>query len=65
MSIEDPLAAYYLDRAVAVFGIHLENEIETAESRGKSAAQKTMKRNMVLQRYLGLGKFASPTVARG
>lgn len=62
MHIEDPLAAYYFDRAIAVFGIHLENEIEQAEAKGKSASQKAMKRNMVLNKYLGIGKFAKPAV---
>jgi len=47
---------------VGVFGVHLENELAKAEKSGKSAASKTMKRNMVLARYLGTdaAKFAGP-----
>jgi len=42
-----------------VFGIHLENELEKAEQKGKSARSKQMKKNMVLQQYLGAGAFAN------
>ncbi len=58
LGIDEQPAAFYLDRAVGVFGIHLENELETAEAKGKSARSKAMKKNMVLQKYLGVGKFA-------
>jgi len=56
--IDEQPAAYYFDRSVAVFGIHLESEIEKAESKGKTARSKAMKRNMVMQKYLGVGSFA-------
>lgn len=61
MGIEDPVTAYYLDRAVGVFGVHLESELERAESKGKTARSKAMKRNMVLVKYLGpeAGNFAN------
>lgn len=60
LGIEDQPAAYYFNRAVAIFGIHLESEIEKAESKGKTARAKAMKRNMVFQKYLGAGLFAGP-----
>lgn len=59
LGIEEQPAAYYLDRAVGVFGIHLEGELEKAESKGKTAKSKAMKRNMVLHKYLGTGQFAA------
>jgi hypothetical protein len=59
--------AYYFDRAIGIFGVHLENELSKAEAGGKSKASKTMKRNMVLARYLGAesAKFAGPRGGRG
>lgn len=59
LGITEQPAAYYLDRATAVFGIHLENELEKAEKKGRSEKSKQMKRNMVLHKYLGTGQFAS------
>lgn len=59
LGITEQPTAYYLDRAVAVFGIHLENELEKAEQKGKSARSKQMKKNMVLHKYLGAGTFAN------
>lgn len=60
LGIDEQPAAYYFDRALAVFGLHLESELEKAESQGKSVRSKAMKRNMVLQKYLGAGAFAGP-----
>jgi hypothetical protein len=60
LGIDEQPAAFYFDRAVGVFGIHLENELSEAENKGRSARSKAMKRNMVLQKYLGAGQFANP-----
>lgn len=59
LGIHEQPTAFFLDRATGVFGVHLENEIEAAESKGKTARSKAMKRNMVLQKYLGAGQFAN------
>lgn len=53
LGIEVQPTAYYFDRAVGVFGIHLERELADAESKGKTATSKNMKRKMVLSKYLG------------
>lgn len=67
MGFEDQPLAFYFDRAVGLFGVHLESALAEAESKGKSAASKAMKKKMVLARYLGAdaaGFAKGPTKGR-
>jgi len=58
MGFDEYPMAFYFDRAVFYFGTHVENEMEKAGSgKGKSETQRQMARNMVMQRYLGVGQF--------
>lgn len=59
--IEGQPEAFYFDRAVGTFGVHLEAKLAEVENHGKkSKAQKAMARSMILRRYLGSGEFAQP-----
>lgn len=58
--VEQPLA-FFFDRAVRTFGAHVERELEKAGAGKKSEGQRQMAQNMVLQKWLGMGRFASPT----
>lgn len=60
MGVTEQPAAYFLDRAVITFGTRLENDMAKAESGKKSEIQKTMARNMVMNRWLGVSAFADP-----
>lgn len=60
MGIVEQPEAYFFDRAVGLFGVHLENELDKAGARGKNKKAKGMAQNMVLQKYLGAGQFATP-----
>jgi hypothetical protein len=42
---------------VGTFGVHLEGKLAEVDSGKKSAGQKAMARNMILEKYLGAGKF--------
>lgn len=64
MQIDEPLAAYYLDRAVMAFGSRLELELEKSEQGKKSDTQRAMARGMVLNRWLGVTAFADPRKAQ-
>lgn len=57
--------AFYLDRAVFLFGSALEAELERAEYSGggkrkKSQSQINMAKQQVLARWLGTQRFADP-----
>jgi len=59
--IEEQPTAFYLDRAVAIFSMNLETEIDAIESnQKKSAGQKKMAIRMLMARKLGMEpKFRS------
>lgn len=59
LALEDPLAAYYFDRAVFTWGTRVEQEIEAAQS-AKTEQGKAMKLAIVQSRWLGVNRFASP-----
>lgn len=56
---DEPLLAYYFDRAAYTWGRRVEQEIEAANS-AKTEQGKTMKLAMVQSRWLGVNRFASP-----
>lgn len=51
--IDEYPAAFYFDRAVGLFGVHLENELARVDSSKRSKQQKEMAKKMLLNRYLG------------
>lgn len=59
LGIEDRLAAYYLDRAVALFGSRVDRELEEARQNAKNPQRAQLATNSVMQRWLGAGRFAS------
>lgn len=65
MAIQDDYVAYCLDQAVGHFGRTVEAELDKVE--GKTAEERTHKRQRVLERFLDLedqkpsrGQFADP-----
>lgn len=60
LGVQEPLVAFYVDRAVAAFGSLVDKEIEEAKNRKGSDAQRQMRVSMVIHRRLGAGSFASP-----
>lgn len=61
LALGDPLAAYYLDRAVAKFGMTVDAELDRAEADAKNRKAAERKRQLVLARHLGhAGAFADP-----
>jgi hypothetical protein len=65
LGVTDPLAAFYFDRAIGIFGNRLEQELEKAEQSGKSKTQKSLRRTMILNKWLGptTAKFAEPKLS--
>jgi hypothetical protein len=59
LAVEHETTAYFLDRAVFLFGRSLDNELETA-GKGKSQKRQAMARSMVLHRWLDRGGFNTP-----
>ena len=52
-NIEDPLTAYYFNRAVFIFGSNVETEMQNAEMLAKSDQARIAARKKVLRRFLG------------
>lgn len=52
-NIEDPLIAYYFNRAVFIFGSNVETEMQNAEMLAKSDQARIAARKKVLRRFLG------------
>lgn len=53
--------AFYFDRAVALFGSHLESELAKADEGKRSKQAKEMRKKMILARYLNEPmKFREP-----
>lgn len=52
MGIESPLASFYLDRAVAVFGRAVEEDIESKAANRKTASAKKMATTVALNTWL-------------
>ena len=62
--IDDGVAAFCLDRAVAMFGSRVDNEIQEAQE-GKKPAQAKASAALVLERWVGIpARFREPTVTR-
>lgn len=64
--MQDELAAFFLDRAVAAFGSRIEADMHQA-AEGKNGKQAEMASNMVLVNWipeLGARKFRAPTATR-
>jgi hypothetical protein len=59
LGIDDDLTAFYFNRAVWVFGVTLEEEIEKARASRKGQRRQEMAVNMLMHRWLGVGKFAN------
>ena len=64
MGVDEQPMAFFLDRAVITFGTRLENDLAKAEQGKKSEVQKSMARNMVMNRWLGISAFADPGKAQ-
>lgn len=65
MGVTDTLAAFYLDRAVFTFGRALEAELDKAGAPGKGKQKRTdsqiqMAKMAVLNKWLGINRFADP-----
>lgn len=60
LALSDPLAAFYLDRAVATFGMRVDAALEEAKNRKGSDASKQMGVSIVLSRELGINRFSNP-----
>jgi hypothetical protein len=62
MGLKNTWDAYCFDSAVATFGIHVQNELDSVE--GKTEKEKDRKRDAVLRRYIPelakARKFADP-----
>lgn len=58
LGLDSPLFAYYLDRAVWVFGSRVEAELDKARDSSKSKNRQAMAVAMVQQRWLGISGFA-------
>lgn len=56
VDVSDKLNAFYLDRAVFMFGTHVESEMEKAASDAKDQQTSIRKRQAVLDKYLGTEK---------
>jgi len=59
LSLDDPLAAYCLDKAVMYFGQAVEHDLQASTAQGKrkkplTEAQRNQKINEVMQRWLGI-----------
>ena len=52
LCIEDPLVGYYLNRAVASYGLALENDIETSTRNAKTQSQADRKAALTLKKWL-------------
>lgn len=68
--VADPFAAYCFDRAVTLFGSTVEGDMELAAEDAKTTAESLVKRQRVLDRYLGVdptkvkGRFRDPAAGR-
>jgi hypothetical protein len=60
LGVDDPYAAFCLDRAVIYFGSTLDAALAKAEGESKNAKQAASKQQMVLNKYLGIRKFRDP-----
>lgn len=65
MGVEDPVAAFCLNRATAMWGQRIEDEMEKATEGKKNKTTIEQAAQVVLHRYLGTPmKFAIPTATR-
>lgn len=62
LKINDPLTAFYFDRATFTFGTAIENQLAEARQGKGSDASKQMKSKMILAKWLGdaAAGFAKP-----
>jgi hypothetical protein len=59
--IRDELAAWCFDRAIHLFGISLEHDLQEAEAKAKKPWMAQLNRQRVLQQWLGVEvKFRDP-----
>jgi len=65
LSVHDELAAYYLNRAVAIFGTRVDADIEEATKDKKTEAQREASAAIALARWVEgtdvASKFRTPT----
>ena len=68
--MRDPLTAYYFDRAVFVFGTHVESKMDEAGEGAKNTKQGMQARTRVLRKFLGTkedstqGRYRDPAKGR-
>lgn len=62
LQIDEPLTAFYLDRAVHTFGGRVQQEIDSLQ--GLPEQKQRLKLAIINNKWLGMNSFASPKPTR-